>query len=300
MKKNAVIHLYKIISEAFCKIMRKVPLKDGLYEFVDSSDICKYSKYIWEILQESSKPLGGFKGYNSIGEMCSRVSLVVVAVAKNKIVACAVYRDDFDGRKLIGCGTLNGYDYQKELLRSIIKDDIDNLHKIHWMEVSCPLEKWLMESDGKPIPSGIAYKLLHEAKSKLIILEDGVHYQRKTEQNNMMVTKAIYAFEDKIVFQHVAECLEKYSGFKAYCDSSKDKENIAAREMIVLISNAWDDGFRELTPRMKTYLKNAISILGNNEDNQVLSLIRNGEYLLQNMDVLEYHDYCNCILIPAF
>lgn len=313
-------YLHKVVSNILTKFIKKVPLSDGIYEFTDDNTISKYSNQIWKILQNSYKTIGGFKSYKNVNEMCNRISLAIIGVQDNMIVACAIYRDDLGGQKLNGCGTLNGSTEQKKILRAIIKDDIENLQKYHWVEVSYPLEKWFKELNGSPIPSSIAYKLLHKSKSKIKEIGDGVHYQRNVGSDDNFVTKAIYGFKDDTTYQRVMNNIEKYCGFENYddfkeyanslpkldesfnyYDNHHDEEISKSMEVIIQIGNVWDEGWREITPNMKLYLITAITKLNNyqNKNKQIISLIKNGKYYLNNMSVLECHEAFNYILSPA-
>lgn len=294
---------------------------NGTYEITEQDDFEKYGNDIWDILQNSYKALGGFKSYNSVVEMVNRISMAILCFHNNKIVACAIYRDDLGGQKLNGCGTIDGSETSKQLLRNVIKDDIENIRKYHWVEVSYPLEKWFKEEGGNPIPSKMAYKLLHKSKSKIRETGDGVHYEREIGRDHIPATKAIYGFNSDATYNHVMNKLEEYTGFKEYEDFKKyvnslpsineeieyldnhpDKTIALAMEIVIQIGNLWDDGVYELTPHMQEYLKNAISVLQNypEKNSQIVALIKNGTYYLNNMDVLKCHteEDFNYILYP--
>lgn len=311
--------LHNIVKNAIYRMFNRIPLANGIYEITDESKLKRYSKQIWRILQNSYNTLGGFKSYSDAEEMSNRISLAVIAVSDRKIVACAIYRDDLGGQKLNGCGTLNGTSEQKSLLRSIIKEDIENFQKYHWVEVSYPLEKWFKEMNGNPIPSSLAHKLLHKSKSKIIELGDGVHYKRAIGNTNEMVTKAIYGFKDETIYNRVVNNLENYCNFNIYdkfkgyvnslpkinedieyIDNHPNKDVALAMEIIIQIGNVWEDGIRELTPSMKEYLIASLTILNRTDKNkQINALIKNGNYYLNHMEVLECHNYVDYIIIPA-
>ncbi len=313
----------KTISDYFSKIFGRVNLQDGMYELTEVEQFTKYGQHIWKILQNAYKGIGGFKTYESMGDMINRISLAIICVHKKKIVACAIYRDDLGGQKLNGCGTIDGSNQNKALLRNIIKDDISNLQMYHWVEVSYPLEKWFKEENGNPIPSQMAHKLLHKAKSKIKEIGDGVHYQREMGRDRIIVTKAIYGFNSESTYIKVMKELEKYTGFKEYEDfknyanslpritedldyedNHPDKAISLAMEIIIQIGNVWDEGLRELSPKMKEYLKTAINTLQSYEDKnqQIIGLIRNGLYYYNNMEVLQYHtdENFNYLLYPIY
>lgn len=309
-----------IVMNAVSRLSNWVGLEDGIYEMAERRDLKRYSRQMWRILRNAYKPFGGFKTYGSPDEMSGRISLAVIAVKGRKMVACAVYRDDIGGQKLNGCGTLNGTDSQKALLRSMIRDDIENLRKYHWAEVSYPLEKWFKEMGGNPMPSSIAHRLLHKSKSKITETGDGVHYVREIGGTGETVTKAIYGFKDESTYNKVMRNLEKLCNFKSYGDfrdyanslprineeidcseNHPDSRVAAAMEVVIQIGNAWDDGIRELTPLMKRHLAKSVAALKRVKggSQQIAGLVRNGNYYLSHMDVLECHDCASYVIMPA-
>lgn len=313
------VDLHNIVKNTLFRMFNRTPLADGIHEITNEDEIKRYSKQIWQILQNSYKNLGGFKSYSDAEEMCNRISLAVIGVSGRRIVASAIYRDDLGGQKLNGCGTLNGTRGQKSLLRSIIREDIENLQKYHWVEVSYPLEKWFKEMNGNPIPSSLAHKLLHKSKNKIIEMEDGVHYQRTIGNSNELVTKAIYGFKDETIYNRVINNLENYCKFNVYddfkeyanslpkitedieyLDNHPNKDVALAMEIIIQIGNAWEDGIRELTPSMKKYLVASLTVLNRADRNrQIDSLIKNGNYYLSHMEVLRCHNCINYLIMPA-
>ena len=183
MKKQIVylteIDLHRIVSNSLYKLLGRVPLDNGIYNLENREDIIQYAPTIWKIMVNSYSKLDGFRSYRNKNDMANSVSLATICVQNHKIVAAAIYRDNIGGQKLNGCGTIDGSEKSKDLLRQVIKDDIENLQKWHWVEVSYPLEKWFKEMNGNPIPSNMAASLLHKSKSKITPLEDGVHYKRQ-------------------------------------------------------------------------------------------------------------------------
>lgn len=313
----------KAIRNSFRRFLNKTDLTDGIHEVTSGEDFGKYKNNIWRILQRSYKPLGGFKSYTSANEMAGRISMAILCVKKGRIVACAIYRDDLGGQKLNGCGTVDGSLQSKELLRGVIKDDIENLQKYHWVEVSPPLERWFKEEGGNPIPSKMAPNLLHKSKSKITEVGDGIHYTRQIGKDGDIATKAIYGFNSDSTYNKVMSKLEEYTGFKYYKDFKEyanslpettedieyssnhpNKEVAMAMEVVIQIGNLWDDGYRELSRKMKTSLADAIKILkkSSTPSGQIKSLIRNGEYYYRNMEVLECHNAnaSDFILYPIY
>ena len=314
------------IKNTINRILNKTNLNDGIYELTDIESFKAYGKRIWSILQRSYSPFGGFLSYNNINDMISNMSLAIIAIKNNKIVACAIYRDDLGGQKLNGCGTYDGSNTSKELLRYIIKDDIDNLEKWHWVEVSPPLEKWFKELGGNPIPSEFASKILHKSKNKIHQLDDNVHYQRIIGKSTEPTTKAIYGFKDLKTYNLVMEKLTELTGFVDYnefknkinsseqlfedIDMYSNHENktvSVAIEIVIQCGNLYEDGWYEITPQIYTLLKWAVNILEkypNDEKNtQVTGCLRSGKFYLNYFKVIQVHTIQpkdNYILAPAF
>lgn len=86
-----------------------------------------------------------------------------------------------------------------------------------------------------------------------------------------------------------------------YLDNHPNEKVALAMEVVIQIGNAWDDGIRELTPSMKKHLLESIAILNRvtDKNSQINGLIRNGDYYLKHMNVLEHHNYED-IIMPAF
>lgn len=313
----------RIIRNVLKGFIRKTGLPDGVYELSSKDDFEQYKNDIWKILQRSYKPLGGFKSYSSPDDMVQRISLAILCVSNGRIVACAIYRDELGEQKLNGCGTLDGSDNSKQMLRNIIKDDIENLEKYHWVEVGPPLERWFKEEGGNPIPSKLAPSLLHKSKKKITETGDGVHYTREIGSDGGVVTKAIYGFNSISTYNKVMYRLEEYTGFENYDDfktyinslpeineeldyleNHPNKSIAIAMEVVIQIDNLWEDGYREITPRMRKYLYQALQILQccETKTGQINSLIKNGTYYYKNMDELKMHSLENekYILFPLF
>lgn len=298
-----------------------VPFVDGVYDIDERNEMKKYSSIIWNIMQASYLKLGGFKSYRNKDEMINTISLLTICVLKNKIVAAAIYRDDLGGQKLNGCGTIDGSPESKRLLRQVIRDDIDNLQKWHWVEVSYPLEKWFKELNGNPIPSQMAANLLHKSRNKIIPLGDGVHYQRQIGIDvNDVVTKAIYGFKDQSTYDKVMKRLEEYTGFDSYdnfknyinsqfeineeteyLSNHPNEEVLIAIEMIIQLGNLYEEGLYEISPKMYDLLKDALNVLQNTQDKtkQVLSCIRSGSQYLKSFSVIQMHTYDEADYIMA-
>lgn len=288
----------QMIRNIFSKITGYVPLKDGIYEFEDKENISKYSNIVWEIMESSYRNLGGFKTYRNKNDLVQFTSLLILCVLNHKVVAAAIYRDDLGGQKLNGCGTIDGKQEHKEMLKQVIRSDIENLNKWHWVEVSHPLEKWFKEMGGNPIPSQMVPNLLHKSKSKIEFMPDNVHYKRQiaNDVDNTYV-KAIYGFKDPHTYKKVMAKLEQYTGFQEYNDFKNhinslpkiteeidylnnypDRKVATAMEVIIQFGNLYGDGIYDVSPRMYTWLKNAVQLLGQSktQDKKIKSFYEKG------------------------
>lgn len=305
--------LRDIISRSFYKITGYVGLEDGIYDIEDRNEIIKYANIVWEIMNKSYASIGGFRSYQSKDDLANLVSLLTICVSNHKIVAVATYRDDLGGQKLNACGTIDGSKEHKDLLKQVIKSDIENLEKYHWVEVSQPIEEWFKELGGNPIPSAMASNLLHKSKNKIELLDDNVHYKRAIGNNPQeIVTKAIYGFKDLHTYDKVMQKLEEYTGFEHYDDFKKSVNHLPkinedidylsnhpdakisiAMEVIIQFANLYEDGIYEVSPNMYNYLKSSVEYLKciDCKDKQVVSCLRTGNHFLKIFSIIEMHTY---------
>ena len=193
-------------------------------------------------------------------------------------------------------------------------DDMENLEKYHWAEVCPPLERWFKEEGGNPMPSKLAPGLLHIPKNKITKVGDGVHYTRQIGLDGYVVTRAIYSFNDSSTYNKVISRLEEYAGFKNcddceaqinalpelseeldYSENHPNRSIAVAMEVVIQIGNLWEDGLREITPRMRTYLYQALQTLKSCETKtgQMNSLIKNGTYYYRNVEELRMYEIAN-------
>lgn len=311
----------QIIKNVIFKTAGYVALEDGIYEIEDRNQIKLYAGEVWNIMEFSYRDLGGFKSYRNKQELGELVSLLILCVSHHRIVAAATYRDDLGGQKLNGCGTIDGSQNHKEMLKQVIQADIDNLQLWHWVEVSYPLEKWFKEFNGNPIPSQMAPSLLHKAKSKLTFLDDKVHYKRQigNDPNNIQ-TKAIYGFNSPQTYEKVMAKLEEFTDFKKYEDFKqyvnslpKIKEGIdykdnhtderiaLAIEVVIQFGNLYEEGIYDVSPRMYNWLKVAVQLLGesNVRDKSVMSYYIKGSKYLNIFTPVVLHDYNEAAYVLA-
>jgi hypothetical protein len=132
----------------------------------------KYADEVWDVLQQSYAPIGGFGTSATVDELIEKSGLWKLVVRNGNISALEIYRDQF-GRKGIGLGTNGTYQGKKDL-RMIIKDSIK--YKRSWAEVSGKPEYIYKKYGGIPISATYAELL---TKHPIIsINDDGYHYTR--------------------------------------------------------------------------------------------------------------------------
>jgi hypothetical protein len=137
------------------------------------TQMLKYIDVIWDILQSSYKPIGGFLTAKNKQELIEKTGLAKIVRRDGKIVAVALYKDN-QGRKVIGGGT-DGSEQGKKDLKKIMYDDMKL--KRAWAEVSGAMEHILTKYEGVPIPNEYAEEIL--GKKILKKNPDGYHYTRE-------------------------------------------------------------------------------------------------------------------------
>jgi hypothetical protein len=137
-----------------------------------NDDIKVYIDEIWDILQRSYAPIGGFLTASTKEELIQK-SWMAKCVKKNgKIVAVRLYKDQH-GRKGIAGGT-DGSAIGKQWFMKMIQEDIKFGRS--WSEVSGAMEHILRKSGAEPIPNYLAKSLT--GKDILELNPDGYHYTR--------------------------------------------------------------------------------------------------------------------------
>lgn len=135
-------------------------------------DLHLYIDDIWDIMQKSYAPIGGFLTASSKDDLISKVWLAKLVRKNNKIIAVRLYKDQF-GRKGIAGGTDGSIEGKLAFYKMIDEDIIRNRS---WAEVSDKMEFILRKRGAMPIPNSFAEKL---TKKEIISLNpDGYHYTR--------------------------------------------------------------------------------------------------------------------------
>lgn len=152
-------HIKNILLERYINLFKK-------------EDIAHYIDDIWDIMERTYEPIGGFKSASSKEELLNDIYLAKLVRKNNKIIAAALYRDKF-GRKAIAKGS-DGSSEGKNAIKKIYFEDINQ--KRAWGEFSGKAESIMLKYGGIPIPNDFAEEILN----KEIISKDpdGFHYIR--------------------------------------------------------------------------------------------------------------------------
>lgn len=208
--------LYNIIREAIKDAIadntvqiRKFVLKnsDDKKIITDNIDI------IWSILQSAYQTIGGFKGYQSAKDMLKRNNEMWLEYYNSQIVAVAVFNNYLGGNKLIGIGAISGelHDKGSICVKQMINKSIQQFDNWYWVEVSGRIEYLYEHMNGYPIPNIYAEHIL---RKEVILSEDGLHYNRIIGNSDEPLTKVIYGFKDKKLFDKIErECFDRHIRF---------------------------------------------------------------------------------------
>lgn len=148
-------------------------IQERVINLHNKSDIEKYIDDIWDIMQLTYKPLGGFLTANSKEELVNKVDFAKVIRKNNKIVAAALYKDKY-GRKAIAKG-FDGTEIGKDAVKMIYKEDVEQNRS--WGEFSGGAEKLMLKNGGIPLPNTLAKDILQ--KPIISLNPDGFHYTRE-------------------------------------------------------------------------------------------------------------------------
>ena len=132
----------------------------------------EYAEVVWDMLQNSYKKIGGYRGTQNVEELIKDSSLWKLVRKNNKIVAASIYKD-LRGRKSIAAAT-DGTEEGKKALLSIWLEDL-KLNR-SWSEVSGATEHMKLKHGFKPISNKYAEEIL--GKQVLSLNDDGIHYTR--------------------------------------------------------------------------------------------------------------------------
>lgn len=136
-------------------------------------ELSKYIDIIWDILQKSYAPIGGFLTASSKEDLIEKTGMAKLVRKNNKIIAVKLYKDD-QGRKSIAAGT-DGSNEGKLWLVKMFQEDI-KLDRA-WGEFSGKAEHLMLKYGGIPIPNELAGEILN--KPIISLNPDGFHYTRE-------------------------------------------------------------------------------------------------------------------------
>jgi hypothetical protein len=136
-------------------------------------EMAPYIDTIWDILQKSYAPIGGFLTASSKEDLMNKTGLAKLVRKDDKIVAVKIYKDD-RGRKSIAAGT-DGSEEGKKWLIKMFQEDI-KLDRA-WGEFSGKAEHLMLKHGGVPMPNVLAAQLL--GKPIISLNPDGFHYTRE-------------------------------------------------------------------------------------------------------------------------
>lgn len=156
-------------------VLQQSLLLERYVNVFDNTDKKKYVDDVWDILQSTYEPLGGFKTAASKAELIQKSWLWKLIRKNNKIVACLLYKKEF-GRKSIACGS-DGTPEGKQALKTLMQQDIKQ--KSSWGEFSGAAEHLIKKYGGAPIPVAQAVEILKKmGKEVQSTNPDGYHYTR--------------------------------------------------------------------------------------------------------------------------
>lgn len=151
--------------------------RDCLHEgFVNlfKDDMYKYADEVWDILQTSYAPIGGFLSAPDVESLIAESWLWKLVKKGGKVIAVSVYKNH-RGRKLIGGGS-DGSKLGKHWLFHILEEDLRMVDRNSWSEVSGALEHKMLKMGGVPVPNTLVGEILN--KDIINLNPDGFHYTR--------------------------------------------------------------------------------------------------------------------------
>lgn len=196
----------------------------------------------------------------------------------------------------IGCNqTPNG----KLALQQIVQNTIRNAHLLYWAEVSGAIEYYFKKHNGYAMPNDLAAEILQVDESQIqLSTTDKVHYDRPIGPRGEIYTKMIFGIKNISIYYKALKEVGNYSKFLE--DTNKINESIkqyTPKQAIYIIENIYraheEDGFNELVPSWYEALTSSLETLRNieNKTQTIVDYIGYGEYLLEDMQLLELHEF---------
>ena len=155
------------------QLLLETLIQEKYINTLTKSDFQKYIDPVWDIMQRTYEPIGGFGTAKTKEELLDKVDFAKLVQKDGKIIAAALYKGKDDNRKAIAKGsdgTLEG----KNAVKKIYYDDIKMSRA--WGEFSGAAEKLMLKAGGQMIPNKYVEKLIDKKVSSFN--DDGYHYTR--------------------------------------------------------------------------------------------------------------------------
>lgn len=251
-----------------------------------------WAQPVWEMLTRSYENVGGLDCYRSFADFCHKEHLFILVLDENRrLMACATYRRMIDHRKMVAIGCEQSKE-GRVALRQIVQDNIKNFELQYWMEVSGRIEHYFKKHNGYSMPNVLASEILNVDELDVKLSEkDHVHYCRQIAGGDFY-EKMIMCAKNEELFKKVLEEVENYGTFMKKDSSAR---NDAVKQAIYVIENIYraheEDGFNELIPSWHHGLLDSLETLQSvtPKTQVVIDYIRYAEYLLDDMQLLEWH-----------
>lgn len=141
-------------------------------------DMEQYKDEVYKLLVDGYRGSGGLLGMESADQLVAETDFWKLCRRKDKITAAFCYSTKRGGRKTCYGSCLMTPEGKRDLLK-IMKDDMEQLGRKVWTEISGPIEHIYVDKMHVPvIPADVAQKILKDKKFEKID-PDGFHYWRK-------------------------------------------------------------------------------------------------------------------------
>lgn len=157
------INEYKLINEKFVNLW-------------DKEDMKSYIDEVFNLMITAYESIGGFLTAKTPDELISKTDLIKIIKRNGSISAVSCYKVSGKGRKLI-CGATNGTEQGKKDLLTIIKEDITQIKRNAYSEVSGKLEHIYLKFGSSVIQNYLVSEII--GKEIIIDETDEFHYFRK-------------------------------------------------------------------------------------------------------------------------
>lgn len=154
---------YKLFLEKFLNLWNK-------------HDISFYIDDVYKIMVESYEPIGGFLTAKNSSELLLKTDLMKIIKRKGNISAVACYKVDKNNNRKLICAVTNQTEQGKRDLYIIIKEDINQVDRNAYTEVSDKLEYIYLKHGANIIPNNLVSIILNK---EVELDSDGFHYYRE-------------------------------------------------------------------------------------------------------------------------